>query len=76
MGVKMTKRHYGQNNPRDQLVTICGAIRGWILNVESGVSTPADAIKHIQGLVRGIEGLAPHIENVPWDEKKPKEYSP
>lgn len=71
----MSKRHYGQESPRDQLYAQIGAIRGEAQNIlEDIAQDPKKNAQRILGLLDAMQGVLPHIENVKWNPELPKEW--
>lgn len=59
----------GQNNPKDQLRSSIGAMRGWIHNLETEISTPNRVAEHLKFHINQLESIIARYPDLSWDSE-------
>ena len=59
-----------QENPRDQMLVVLGAIRGHLHNVEEGISDAVLLPQKLERLLNDIEGLAEEFMPKEWNDEQ------
>jgi hypothetical protein len=52
--VEKRTKHFGQENPHDQLAAQIGAIEGTMLNLAEGIGDPKKTAKNVRTILRAM----------------------